>query len=345
MFELQLPMWGDIAVFLGAALVIGIAGVKAAGLADRLADRTGMGEAITGTIFLGFFTALPGLVASVVAALNGHAGLAISNAMGGIAIQTVALAVADLTYTKANLEHAAASLANMMQAIMLILLLTLVLITMMGPNVTVRHVHPMTIVLFAAAGLAFWLVHRTYQEPMWRPTQTTHTVEDVPEPGSHNERLVTLIPAFVLAAVLTAAGGAVVAETAENLVEETRIPEVVVGGLLMAGATSLPELVTSIAAVRRGALTLAVSNIVGGNFFDVLFVAAADLAFFQGSIFHAYSVTYRELFLTSLTILLNVVLLMGLIYRQRRGPANIGIESLLMLVIYIAGFLVVSFMM
>ncbi|NIQ53654.1 MAG: sodium:calcium antiporter, partial [Gemmatimonadetes bacterium] len=39
------------------------------------------------------------------------------------------------------------------------------------------------------------------------------------------------------------------------------------------------------AAVRQGALTLAVSDIVGGNFFDVLFVAAADLAFLQGSIY------------------------------------------------------------
>lgn len=53
----------------------------------------------------------------------------------------------------------------------------------------------------------------------------------------------------------TAASGAAVAETAENLVEPTALPDAVVGALVMAVATSLPELETSIAAARDGALT------------------------------------------------------------------------------------------
>lgn len=120
------------------------------------------------------------------------------------------------------------------------------------------------------------------------------------------------------------------------------LAESVVGGLFMAIATSLPELVTSVAAVRRGAVTLAVSDIVGGNFFDVCFVAAADLAYLQGSLYHAEGTGDREQFLTALTILLNVVLLLGLLFRQRQGPGNIGLESVAMLLIYIGGFLVLS---
>ena len=123
--------------------------------------------------------------------------------------------------------------------------------------------------------------------------------------------------------------------------QESVLPEVVVGGLFMALATSLPELTTSIAAVRRGAVTLAVSDIVGGNFFDVLFVAAADIAYLEGSLFHAPAVGFREIFLTAFTVLLNVILLTGLIYRQKRGPGNIGFESLLMLLLYLAGYLII----
>jgi cation:H+ antiporter len=108
--------------------------------------------------------------------------------------------------------------------------------------------------------------------------------------------------------------------------------------------TSLPELVTTVAAVRRGALTLAVSDIVGGNFFDVLFVVAADLVYFGGSLFHGEGVGRRDVFVAGLTILLNVVLLLGLLYRQRRGPGNIGFESVLLLVLYIGGFLVLHFL-
>jgi cation:H+ antiporter len=115
-----------------------------------------------------------------------------------------------------------------------------------------------------------------------------------------------------------------------------------VGGLFLAVATSLPELFTSIAAVKRGALTLAVSDIVGGNFFDVLFVSAADLVYLQGSIFHAKSIGGRELFLAGLTIMLNIVLLSGLLYRQKRGPGNIGFESALMLLLYLGGFVILS---
>jgi cation:H+ antiporter len=102
----------------------------------------------------------------------------------------------------------------------------------------------------------------------------------------------------------------------------------------------LPELVTTIAAVRRGALTLAVSDIVGGNFFDVLFVFAADLVYLKGSLYHAPGVGDREVFLTALAITLNIILLTGLMYRQRSGPANIGFESVMMLVMYACGFVI-----
>jgi cation:H+ antiporter len=92
-------------------------------------------------------------------------------------------------------------------------------------------------------------------------------------------------------------------------------------------------------------LTLAVSDIVGGNFFDILFVFAADLVYLNGSIYHAEGVGEPEEFLTALAILLNTTLLLGLLYRQRRGPANIGFESFLILLLYLGGFLTLTFLM
>lgn len=345
MIELGLPFWADALVFVAAAATIGVAGVKLAGYADQLADKTGMGEALTGTVFLGLMTALPGLAASVMAALDGHAALAVSNALGGIAIQTAALAVADITYRKANLEHAAASVPNMMQTAMLILLLTLVVGGLSSPSMTIGPIHPTTAILFLAAGLAFWLVYRTREEPMWQAKRTKETVEDEPDEEHMQASLAWLVFGIALTGTITLVSGAALAETAGEIAAGTGLSETVVGGLLVAGAASLPELVTSIAAVRRGAVTLAVSDIVGGNFFDVLFVAAADLAYIGGSLYHAPGVGDREVFLGSLTILLNVVLLTGLLYRQRRGPANIGFESVLMLVLYVGGFLVISMAM
>ena len=332
-------------VFAGASAAIAVAGTRLAGFADRLADRTGLGEAVTGTLLLGLTTALPGLTASVFAAVQGRPVLALGNAIGGIAFQTTILAVADIAYRKANLEHAAASLQNVMQAVMLVLLLTLVLVGLVAPDAPLAHVHPMSAVIILAAALAFWLVYRVRETPMWRPKETRETVKDDPAPESRLESLPMLVLGLVLTGAVTLAGGALVAHAAGEIVRQTAIPEAVVGGLFMAAATSLPELVTCVAAVRRGALTLAVSDIVGGNFFDVLFVAAADVAYLQGSIFHGPGVGVREIFVTALTILLNVILLAGLINRQKHGPANIGFESVLMLVIYVTGFMTLALLM
>ena len=340
--QFPLPLWGHVFMFAAAAVLIVVAGTRLAQYADRLADRTGLGEALTGALLLGLTTALPGLAASVFAAVQGYPVLALGNAIGGIAFQTTVLAVADLAYREANLEHAAASLQNLVQVIMLILLLTLVLIGLAAPDAAVFQLHPMTIVLLLSMGLAFWLVLRVRKTPMWRPEVTAQTVEDVPEPKSDEESLPMLGLAFLVTALVTVASGILVAQSAGKIVEQTNIPETIVGGLFMAAATSLPELITCIASVRRGALTLAVSDIVGGNFFDVLFVAAADIAYLQGSIYHGQGVGRREIFVVALTILLNVILLAGLANRQKHGPANIGFESILMLVVYIAGFLTLA---
>ena len=65
--------------------------------------------------FLGSSTSLSGIVTTINAASQSYVELAISNAVGGIAAQTAFLAIANIFYRKANLEHAAASIANIIQ--------------------------------------------------------------------------------------------------------------------------------------------------------------------------------------------------------------------------------------
>lgn len=332
----------SILLFLAGAAVIVWTGIRLAGMGDQLADRLGWGEAVTGTIFLGLVTALPGLAASVTAALEGRPALAISNAIGGIAVQTTFLACADVAHRKANLEHAAASVANMIQTVILILLLTLVLLALTGPDLTVAHVHPMTIILFVVAGAGFWLVYRSQAKPMWLPRVTSATVEDVPDDEHLRASISRLLLGFLVNAILITAAGSLVAHVSGNIVDATGINESIAGALLSGVATSLPELVTTVAAVRRGALTLAVSDVIGGNFFDILFVFAADCVYLNGSLYKAVGVGSREVFLTGFAILLNVVFLLGLLYRQRTGPGNIGFESALILILYGVGLVLLT---
>jgi hypothetical protein len=111
-------------------------------LADRLADLTGIGEALWVPYSWDVITSLSGIVTSVSAAYQNHPELAVSNAVGGIAFQTVFLAIADMFYRKANLEHASASLINLLQSIMLILLLALIMMWLLCRNSTLFNIHP-----------------------------------------------------------------------------------------------------------------------------------------------------------------------------------------------------------
>lgn len=328
----------NIGLFAVAAFVIAIVGTRLVKVADRLADKTGWGEALVGAVLLGGSTSLSGIMTSVTAAFNNHPELAVSNAVGGIAAQTAFLAIADITYRRANLEHAAASAANLMQGTMLISLLSVPFLAMASASVDVFGIHPASFFLIAAYIFGLSLVSKAKTTPMWGAKRTDETRFDEPEEEDTNSSsLASLWMRFFVFAALLATAGYVVAESGVVVANSTGLSETLVGSLFTAISTSLPELITSVAAVRRGALTLAVSDIIGGNSFDVLFLAFSDFAYRSGSIYH--TIEKRQIFIISLTILLTSILLLGLVRREKHGIGNIGFESFLILVLYVGGFL------
>ncbi len=162
-----LPLAADIALFAAAAAVIGAAGWALATPADRLADRTSLGEAVTGSLFLGGTTSLSGSVSSLTAALDGSAGFAEINALGGIAAKTAFIALADISYPRANLEHTAASLPNLMQGALLVAMLSLILVAMAPPPPhTLAGVHSVSVLLIVTYLVGLRLVHRAHRKPM-----------------------------------------------------------------------------------------------------------------------------------------------------------------------------------
>ncbi|MCA1795238.1 MAG: hypothetical protein LC660_15455 [Desulfobacteraceae bacterium] len=322
-------------VFSLCAFVIAIAGTRITRIVDQLADRTGIGEAAAGAVLLGGTTSIGGSVLSVTAAWNGNAELAVSNALGGIAVQTFFLAVADMIYRRANLEHAAASAPNMMQNGLLILLLAVVLITPLLPDVTIWSVHPVTPILFIVYVYGIFLVQGVRNKPMWLPARTLETREDKPEDTSRMPAMIRLWIEFAFLFMVLGLAGWTLEPSATVIAAETGLTQTIVGVMLTAISTSIPELVTSIAAVRRGALTLAVGGIIGGNAFDTLFTAASDIAYRDGSIYH--TMTEGVLLWVCLTIIMSAILMMGLIRRERSGPGRIGLESVLIIILYLSG--------
>lgn len=322
-----------IAIGVAAAAVILVCGLRMTHLADRIADRSGWGEAVIGGVLLGAATSFSGTVVSLTSALAGDASLAFSNGIGGIAAQTAFLALADIVYRRANLEHAAAELANLFQCGLLLLLLSVPLVAFSTPEVTLWGVHPASLGLAVLYGIGVRATTRLKAEPMWTPVDTPDTRPDEPDGDDNPSKPVRgLLLRFLGLMVIIGFAGWIVAQLAGTIIARYGLSSSVVGALMTAVLTSLPELVTTLAAVRRGALQLAVGGIIGGNTFDILFLTISDIGYRDGSLYHA--VGQDDLFWLAVAAVMSAILLLGLIYRERRGPGRIGVESAAMLAVY-----------
>ena len=337
----QAPLAVSLGLFAAAAVVIGVFGVRMTHLARDLAEATGLGQAFMGAFLIGGATSLAGITASATAAMEGEASLAVSNSLGGIAAQTVFLVLGDMFHRKYNLEFAAASVENMMLSAQLMIMLGILVLAFALPGGAVLAVHPASLALIVAYAVTLKMLIDAHEKPMWLPRMSRGTVVEGGEPGHRRgpprwqgrTGKLNLFAQFALCALAVAVSGWILASTGSVIVHSTGLSAGVVGGVLIAIASSLPELVVAVTAIRMGALTLAVGDIVGGNAFDTLFIAVADLFYRDGSIFTAIATT--EYVWLGCALLMNAVLLMGLMYRQRQGMANIGLESWTMLGIYL----------
>ncbi|PRX47131.1 cation:H+ antiporter [Prauserella shujinwangii] len=336
------PLGWAIAVFVLAGALTVVCSIRLASLGDALADRTGWGEAFFGAVFFGVASSLSGITMTGVSAAQGQPELAYSNAVGGIAVQTLAIVAADAAHRRVNLEHAAASVRNLLFGCLLIVLLGTGLLASLSPDVTVAGVHPASFVMVALYAGGLKLIH-DQREPMWRAVSTRETKPDEPEDHGAlgRRRTRTLWGEFVLIAAVVVVGGWAIARAAESLVVQTGLAAGLVGAIFMGVVNALPETVTAVAAVRRGALTLAVAAVIGGNSLDALNLVLGDVVFRAGSLFHA--ATPDQLFLTGSALLMTAVLLGGLLVRQRRGWWRLGFDGVMLAAIYATAVLILAF--
>lgn len=87
-----------------------------------------------------------------------------------------------------------------------------------------------------------------------------------------------LVLEFLGLSLVVAAAGTVLALAADRIAEITQLGRLLIGSLLLAAATSLPELSVDVSAVRRGLADLAVGDLLGSSLMNLLILAVLDLA-------------------------------------------------------------------
>ena len=333
-------------VFVLATVAVFAVGPRLARVVETLADRLGIGQVLVGAVLLGVVTSLPGLVLTVTAAASGDAELAVANALGGVAAQTFFIAIADIVYRAGTLSNGVPTRQVSFQAAFLLVMLSLIVVALGSADRSWFWIHPITPVIVVAYLLGLALSRRVEQDE--QPTLAAEPPggRDEDDQGARgglrgkmgeleeqpSERVreleATSTPSlwlrFAAFAGVLAASGFALAWAGSSIADRTALSATSVGVLLTAVSTSTPELVTAVAAARSGAIGLAAGDIIGGNVFDTLFVAAADMAA-PGSIFEQAGDS--ALLLAGLAMLLNALLLAGLV-RQGSGTRNVDAESI-----------------
>jgi cation:H+ antiporter len=343
----RLPLWVELLIFIASAATIWVAGIPLSNYTDILADRLHLGQALGGLILLAVATNLPEIAITYSAAASGNLDIAVSNILGGIAIQTVVLVALDAFGVRERrpLTYQAASLTLVLEgAIVLAVLVVVVMGTQLPKTLVFARLSP-DVVLIAAVWVAgLLLTQRAGKRLPW--SNSGEAPDSQPQPRGHSQRsrandatrrgvsTTRVVLVFSVAALATLVAGALAEESGSAAADRVGLSGVLFGATVLAAATSLPELSTGLAAVKQGDYKLAFGDIFGGNaFLPVLFLLAV-LVSGKSVLPNAHA---ADIYLTGLGALLTVVYMAGLLFRPAHQHARLGIDSIAVLSLYILG--------
>jgi cation:H+ antiporter len=255
-------------------------------------------------------------------------------------MQIAILAIVDLVAVRRALTYFTPEPVLLFQGVMLLLLVSIAVAGAAASDPLSLFGFGLTpIILVTGYVLTIkWSRPRAGHLPRW---QATHVPEDTAArqreqktamPGLSKARLYTR-SALAAAAILVA--GWAPAQTGHAISKQTGLGASFVGVALVRASTSLPELSTALASVRRGNHQMAVSNILGTNCLEVALFFLGDAAYRRGPILA--EIDAAAFFAAATGMVVTAIYLLGLLERRDRTILRMGYDSVAVLVAYGAG--------
>ena len=334
-------------IFVASAAAIWIAGVQLSDQTDVLSERLHLGNALGGTILLAVATNLPEIAITVSAAIAHQLDVAVGNILGGIAIQTVVLAIVDAFGVRPRrpLTYVASSLTLVIEgAIVVAVLAVVVMGTQLPKDLTIARFAPASILIAAIWMCGLLLLRRASRGLSWQAGGQPPDGQDEPRGHSKKKKEAKASDAgvstaraagiFAVAAVVTLVAGVMIERSGETLFGRLGMSGVLFGATVLAAATALPEISTGLTSAKLGDYQLAISDIFGGNaFLPVLFLVATVVS---GSAVLP-NAHRSDIYLTGLGALLTLVYVTGLVFRPTNQRARLGPDSITVVILYVVG--------
>lgn len=291
------------------AAMIGYAGVRLIHYGEALADLTGLSRNWIGLILVATVTSLPELVTGLSAVTISQApDIAAGDVLGSCIFNLTILAMMDVLHRKSplftllNRDHV---LPASLSALLLMATAVILILSSQDAMPHLGHVSSGSFFLVGLYALAMRLIYRVEQRHRLAAIAATAAISTI--------SIKTALTGYVISAVVIVISGIWLPFLGVELATLMGWSNSFVGTLLVALATSIPELATTMAALRIGALDMAIANLLGSNLFDVLILALDDMAYLPGPLYEHIS-TYH--WVSALTAaLMSAVVALALIHR------------------------------
>jgi len=310
---------------LSAALIVFVA-TRLANYGDAIAARTRLGGMFVGTLLLAGATSLPELLTTISSINLGEPNLAAGNLLGSNLFNMFLLGVMDLLHRRKRILRRAAlkhALSGSLTTFMIGLVAFFILANI---DLSVGWVGVDSLAILLAYLLAMRLIQSA-------SNIGGGSVEEEIPAGTPTLRYA--IGGFVLATLALVVVTPWLVSSSVAIAEVTGLGTTFIGSTLVALVTSLPELVTTLAAVRIGAEDMAIGNLFGSNLFNMFALGLADLFYLQGRFLGAIDTAFVLVGL--LGLLMTGLALIGNLAKLERRLGFIEIDAFLLILMYFGG--------
>ncbi len=311
--------------------VIGVAGVRLSRYGDIIAEKSGMSRGWVGMILLASVTSLPELVTGIAAVTVADVpDIAVGNILGACVFNLGFIVVLDFLYRKESI-YTRAHQGNVLAAGYGVALIGFVGFNLLlyrdAAIPSLGHVGLYAPVILVLYFLAMRSLYR------YEKAQVSDYVEDRAE--LHPDvTLKQAIRGYVVAALAVVAAGIWLPNIAGDLAAAMGWKQSFVGTLFVAAVTTTPEIVVTVAALRIGAVDLAIGNLFGSNLFNVTILAIDDLVYLPGPLFADVSISHAASAFSAM--MMSGLAVVGLVLRPAsRVLRSVSWVSLMLLVIYL----------
>jgi len=277
-------VWIQFLICLAAILA---AGTRLAKYADAISEKTHLGRIWIGIALVATITAMPEMATGVSsAALVDSPDLAFGTLLGSVCFNLTIVAILDVL-TKQRIPALSQVSSRQLPGARW----GIVLITVAGLGLYLAPRIAMPSIGWLSLPGALLLVLYPLAVRQILLAERRHTKGQEPETAERYGHLTLrgVLLRFYLAAAVVVAAGIWLSFTGDKIAEVTGWGTSFVGNLFLAIATSAPEIVVSISAVRMGVPDIALGDILGANMLDTAMVGLVDLFYVRGSILAATS--------------------------------------------------------